>query len=198
MLMEMEGCVTRALSLKAFMSLEHCSPSRLQKSSNSDLVPDTTIVQRNLAANGEELIKVKQAATEAKDAFRGRSFWSIAESSRMGVSFDLQTFIPCALVLKLYTQALTSFDLQTLILCARVLKLYTQPLTFAKIAPPHSKDINIDHRHFNNILSLPGQGPARQAALGARIPNTMVSTSVNKVCALGLKEVKVNIFSPSA
>ncbi|KAL4582648.1 hypothetical protein LXL04_007205 [Taraxacum kok-saghyz] len=32
-----------------------------------------------------------------------------------------------------------------------------------------------------------GTGPARQAALGVGIPNTVVSTSVNKVCALGMK-----------
>ncbi|GJY26670.1 acetyl-CoA acetyltransferase, cytosolic 1-like protein, partial [Tanacetum coccineum] len=30
-------------------------------------------------------------------------------------------------------------------------------------------------------------GPARQAALGAGLPNTVVSTSVNKVCASGMK-----------
>ncbi|GJY56696.1 DR1-associated corepressor-like protein isoform X1 [Tanacetum coccineum] len=63
----MEACVTRALSLKAFMSLEHCSPSRLQKSSNSDLVPDTSIVQRNPAANGEELIAFEGYQERPKD-----------------------------------------------------------------------------------------------------------------------------------
>nr|GEV06611.1 hypothetical protein [Tanacetum cinerariifolium] len=51
------------------MSLEHCSLSRLKKSSTSDLVPDTTNVQRNSAANGVDLTKSKQAATTAKDAF---------------------------------------------------------------------------------------------------------------------------------
>lgn len=41
---------------------------------------------------------------------------------------------------------------------------------------------------FGNVLGANlGQGPARQAALGAGIPNTVVSTSVNKVCASGMK-----------
>ncbi|KAI3716143.1 hypothetical protein L6452_23268 [Arctium lappa] len=42
--------------------------------------------------------------------------------------------------------------------------------------------------YFGNVLGANlGQGPARQAALGAGIPNTVVSTSVNKVCASGMK-----------
>ncbi|CAI9286664.1 unnamed protein product [Lactuca saligna] len=41
---------------------------------------------------------------------------------------------------------------------------------------------------FGNVLGANlGQGPARQAALGAGIPNTVVSTTVNKVCASGMK-----------
>ncbi|CAH1412092.1 unnamed protein product [Lactuca virosa] len=41
---------------------------------------------------------------------------------------------------------------------------------------------------FGNVLGTNlGQGPARQAALGAGIPNTVVSTTVNKVCASGMK-----------
>ncbi|PWA45441.1 Thiolase [Artemisia annua] len=42
--------------------------------------------------------------------------------------------------------------------------------------------------YFGNVLSANlGQGPARQAALGAGIPNTVVSTTINKVCASGMK-----------
>src|SRR5690606_40252177 len=34
-----------------------------------------------------------------------------------------------------------------------------------------------------------GQAPARQAALGAGLPDTVPSTTVNKVCASGMKAV---------
>lgn len=41
---------------------------------------------------------------------------------------------------------------------------------------------------FGNVLSANlGQAPARQAALGAGIPNTVVCTIINKVCASGMK-----------
>lgn len=43
---------------------------------------------------------------------------------------------------------------------------------------------------FGNVLSANlGQAPARQAALGAGIPNTVICTTVNKVCASGMKAV---------
>ncbi|CAI9294903.1 unnamed protein product [Lactuca saligna] len=46
----------------------------------------------------------------------------------------------------------------------------------------------VEEVFFGNVLGANlGQGPARQAALGAGIPNTVVSTSVNKVCASGMK-----------
>ncbi|KAI4305623.1 hypothetical protein L6164_028979 [Bauhinia variegata] len=42
--------------------------------------------------------------------------------------------------------------------------------------------------YFGNVLSANlGQAPARQAALGAGIPNTVICTTVNKVCASGMK-----------
>ncbi|EHA8590201.1 acetyl-CoA acetyltransferase, cytosolic 1 [Cocos nucifera] len=41
---------------------------------------------------------------------------------------------------------------------------------------------------FGNVLSANlGQAPARQAALGAGIPNTVVCTTINKVCSSGMK-----------
>ncbi|PON95661.1 Thiolase-like protein [Trema orientale] len=41
---------------------------------------------------------------------------------------------------------------------------------------------------FGNVLSANlGQATARQAALGAGIPNTVICTTVNKVCASGMK-----------
>ncbi|CAO2812927.1 unnamed protein product [Amaranthus hypochondriacus] len=43
---------------------------------------------------------------------------------------------------------------------------------------------------FGNVLSANlGQAPARQAALGAGIPDTVVCTTVNKVCASGMKAI---------
>lgn len=43
---------------------------------------------------------------------------------------------------------------------------------------------------FGNVLSANlGQAPARQAALGAGISDTVVCTTVNKVCASGMKAV---------
>ncbi|KAI9109023.1 hypothetical protein K1719_019978 [Acacia pycnantha] len=42
--------------------------------------------------------------------------------------------------------------------------------------------------YFGNVLSANlGQAPARQAALGAGIPNSVICTTVNKVCASGTK-----------
>ncbi|KAJ1684835.1 hypothetical protein LUZ63_016225 [Rhynchospora breviuscula] len=46
--------------------------------------------------------------------------------------------------------------------------------------------------YFGNVLSANlGQAPARQAALGAGIPNTVVCTTVNKVCSSGMKAVMI-------
>ncbi|KAL0363113.1 UNVERIFIED_CONTAM: putative acetyl-CoA acetyltransferase, cytosolic 2 [Sesamum calycinum] len=43
---------------------------------------------------------------------------------------------------------------------------------------------------FGNVLTANlGQAPARQAALGAGIPNSVICTTINKVCASGMKGV---------
>ncbi|KAI8557922.1 hypothetical protein RHMOL_Rhmol04G0048400 [Rhododendron molle] len=48
----------------------------------------------------------------------------------------------------------------------------------------------VEEVFFGNVLSANlGQTPARQAALGAGIPNTVVCTTINKVCASGMKGV---------
>nr|AQZ26752.1 acetyl-CoA acetyltransferase [Eucommia ulmoides] len=45
---------------------------------------------------------------------------------------------------------------------------------------------------FGNVLSANlGQAPARQAALGAGIPNTVICTTINKVCASGMKATMI-------
>lgn len=47
---------------------------------------------------------------------------------------------------------------------------------------------------FGNVLSANlGQAPARQAALGAGIPNSVICTTINKVCASGMKGVSSSI-----
>ncbi|CAG8500808.1 24269_t:CDS:2 [Cetraspora pellucida] len=48
----------------------------------------------------------------------------------------------------------------------------------------------VEEVFFGNVLSANlGQNPARQAALGAGIPDTVVATAVNKVCASAMKAV---------
>ncbi|KAI3996600.1 hypothetical protein MKX01_009432 [Papaver californicum] len=46
----------------------------------------------------------------------------------------------------------------------------------------------VEEVFFGNVLSANlGQAPARQAALGAGLPNTVICTTINKVCASGMK-----------
>ncbi|CAL1386076.1 unnamed protein product [Linum trigynum] len=46
--------------------------------------------------------------------------------------------------------------------------------------------------YFGNVLSANlGQAPARHAALGAGIPNSVVCTTINKVCSSGLKATMI-------
>ncbi|HZP96986.1 MAG TPA: acetyl-CoA C-acetyltransferase [Candidatus Limnocylindria bacterium] len=55
----------------------------------------------------------------------------------------------------------------------------------AKVAPDH-----VDEVFMGNVVQAGvGQAPARQAALGAGIPNSVPCTTVNKVCGSGLKAV---------
>ncbi|VUC35818.1 unnamed protein product [Clonostachys rosea] len=52
------------------------------------------------------------------------------------------------------------------------------------------KPEDVDEVFFGNVLSAGlGQGPARQAALGAGLPQTTIATTVNKVCASSLKAI---------
>ena len=50
---------------------------------------------------------------------------------------------------------------------------------------------------MGNVLSANlGQAPARQAALGAGLPNTVPCTTVNKVCSSGMKgKLVYNFFT---
>ncbi|KAF4340414.1 acetyl C-acetyltransferase [Fusarium beomiforme] len=52
------------------------------------------------------------------------------------------------------------------------------------------KPEDVDEVFFGNVLSAGlGQGPARQCALGAGLPQTVIATTVNKVCASSLKAI---------
>ncbi|MCJ1262173.1 erg10, acetyl-CoA C-acetyltransferase [Lobaria immixta] len=52
------------------------------------------------------------------------------------------------------------------------------------------KPEEVDEVFFGNVLSANlGQNPARQCAIGAGLPDSTVATTVNKVCASGLKAI---------
>ncbi|KAJ3254267.1 erg10, acetyl-CoA C-acetyltransferase [Chytriomyces hyalinus] len=58
-------------------------------------------------------------------------------------------------------------------------------LSRAKISPDQ-----VDEVIMGNVLSAGlGQNPARQAAIGAGLPNTVVASTVGKVCASGMKSI---------
>ncbi|KAJ3048175.1 erg10, acetyl-CoA C-acetyltransferase, partial [Rhizophlyctis rosea] len=49
----------------------------------------------------------------------------------------------------------------------------------------------VDEVFFGNVVSANlGQNPARQAALGAGLPNSVPCTTINKVCASGMKAIQ--------
>ncbi|KAG5926194.1 erg10, acetyl-CoA C-acetyltransferase [Claviceps africana] len=52
------------------------------------------------------------------------------------------------------------------------------------------KPEDVEEVFFGNVLSAGlGQAPARQCAIGAGLPNSTIATTVNKVCASGLKAI---------
>lgn len=62
---------------------------------------------------------------------------------------------------------------------------YTAALKRANVDPSLVEEV-----FFGNVLSANlGQAPARQAALGAGLSKSVVCTTVNKVCASGMKGV---------
>ncbi|KAI8810594.1 Thiolase, N-terminal domain-containing protein [Cladochytrium replicatum] len=61
----------------------------------------------------------------------------------------------------------------------------------AKVSPSDVEEV-----FFGNVLTANlGQNPARQAALGAGLPNSVVCTTINKVCASGLKSIALGAQS---
>lgn len=60
-------------------------------------------------------------------------------------------------------------------------------LKMAKVNPSLVQEV-----YFGNVLSANlGQAPARQAALGAGMPNSVVCTTINKVCSSGMKATMI-------
>lgn len=54
----------------------------------------------------------------------------------------------------------------------------------------------VDEVYFGNVLQANvGQAPARQAALGAGLPASVCCTTINKVCASGMKAVSLGAAS---
>ncbi len=54
----------------------------------------------------------------------------------------------------------------------------------------NTPDIQVDEVYMGNVCQANlGQAPARQAALGAGISNTVPCTTINKVCASGMKSI---------
>ncbi|MFB1004598.1 MAG: acetyl-CoA C-acetyltransferase, partial [Bacteroidia bacterium] len=55
---------------------------------------------------------------------------------------------------------------------------------------------DVDEVYFGNVLQAGvGQAPARQAAIFAGLPNTTPCTTINKVCASGMKSVSLGATS---
>ncbi len=61
----------------------------------------------------------------------------------------------------------------------------TAALETAKVSPDQVEEV-----YMGNVCSANlGQAPAKQASLGAGIPNTVPTTTVNKVCSSGMKSI---------
>ena len=68
-------------------------------------------------------------------------------------------------------------------LCLHIFRSSAAALKRANVDPSLVEEV-----FFGNVLSANlGQAPARQAALGAGISNSVICTTVNKVCASGMK-----------
>lgn len=70
-----------------------------------------------------------------------------------------------------------------LLLCFKLIYKSAAALKRANVDPSLVQEV-----FFGNVLSANlGQAPARQAALGAGIPTSVICTTINKVCSSGMK-----------
>lgn len=66
-----------------------------------------------------------------------------------------------------------------------------ETLKRARLQPTEVQEV-----YFGQVLQAgAGQAPARQAALGANIPKSAICTTVNKVCASGMKSIMIGAQS---
>lgn len=66
-----------------------------------------------------------------------------------------------------------------------------ETLKRVKLEPAEVQEV-----YFGQVLQAgSGQAPARQAALGANIPKSAICTTVNKVCASGMKSIMIGAQS---
>ncbi|KAJ3125525.1 erg10, acetyl-CoA C-acetyltransferase [Nowakowskiella sp. JEL0407] len=66
----------------------------------------------------------------------------------------------------------------------------------AALAKANIPASSVEEVYFGNVLTANvGQNPARQAALGAGIPNSVPATTVNKVCASAMKAIALGASS---
>lgn len=69
-------------------------------------------------------------------------------------------------------------------------QLGTHAIKAALAKVPSLEGSAVDEIVFGNVVSANlGQNPARQCALGAGLPDTIIATTVNKVCASALKAI---------
>ena len=72
------------------------------------------------------------------------------------------------------------------------MKFYLDVLNAAALKKAGVDPSAVQELFFGNVLSANlGQAPARQAAMGAGLPSAVVCTTVNKVCASGMKGICV-------
>lgn len=69
-------------------------------------------------------------------------------------------------------------------------------IVIKNIIQNNPQDLTIDHVYMGNVLSANvGQAPARQAMIKAGVPSATDATTINKVCASGIKAITLGIQS---
>ncbi|KAK3905816.1 Thiolase, N-terminal domain-containing protein [Staphylotrichum tortipilum] len=69
-------------------------------------------------------------------------------------------------------------------------QLGSHAIKFALERVPEVKPEDVEEVFFGNVLSANlGQAPARQCAIGAGLSDSVVCTTINKVCASGMKSI---------
>lgn len=104
--------------------------------------------------------------------------------------FQLQSWVPLLSNVKNTSFSFPfGFWLQSLVsLSLFFFSLFLMNSFIGALKRANVKPLLVQEVFFGNVLSANlGQAPARQAALGAGIPNSVVCTTINKVCSSGMK-----------